>query len=229
MRLLISSGIPMPDLINGRAGRLLAILVLAPLFFTACAQTRVVDSWTAEQPIENKPEKVAVIAVLPEALMREAAEVDVARILADRGTPALPSSRLPGFGGGIRGEIDVEVATGILRDNEVDGIVVLFYSGGGASEGYVRSDYWVEFVGTGVPYVWGRPYFTGFTDVYTVRQGPGWADVQRTAYVESSYYDLDTEKPAWRIVTFTKDLEHTDAVRDIARQIASEMRRAGLN
>jgi hypothetical protein len=229
MRLFTFSGILMPDMTCGRVGRLLTLLVLAPLFFTACAQTRVVDSWQPEQPIENRPDKVAVIAVLPDALMREAFEVDVAKILADRGSPAVPSSRLPGFGGGIRGEIDVEVATGILRDADVDGIVVMFYSGGGPSEGYVRADYWAEFVGTGVPYVWGRPYFTGFTDVYTIRQGPGWADVQSTAYIESSYYDLDTEKPAWRIVTFTKDLEHADDASDIARQIASEMRKAGLN
>lgn len=212
-----------------RAARLALVLIVAPLFFAACSQTQVVDNWQSAEPVSRKPEKVAVIAVLPDALMREAFEIDVAKILADKGSPAVASSRLPGFGGGIRGEIDVEVATGILRDNDVDGIVVMFYSGGGESEGYVRSDYWAQFVGTGVPYVWGRPYFTGFTNVYTIRQGPGWADVRRTAYVESSYYDLLSEQPAWRIVTFTKDLEHADAASDIAKQIASEMRKAKLN
>jgi hypothetical protein len=208
--------------------RVLTLLFLT-LLLGACAQTRVVDSWQAEQPITTRPNKVAVIAVLPDALMRKAFEIDIARILANRGTPAVPSSNIPGFGGGIRGEIDTEVATGILRRADVDGVVVIFYSGGGSSEGYVRSDYWLEFIGTGVPYYWGRPYFTNFSNVYTVRQGPGWADVRGTAYVESSYYDLATELPAWRIVTFTKDTEHTDAARDIANHIASEMRRAGLN
>jgi hypothetical protein len=210
-------------------GRTLALLLLAPVFFLGCAQTSVVDSWKTDQPVKNQPDKVAVIAVLPDALMRKAFEIDVAKILSDRGSPAIPSSDIPGFSGGIRGEIDVEVATGILRRADVDGIVVMFYSGGGNSGEYVRSDYWVEYLGSGVPYYWGRPYFTGFTDVYTIRQGPGYADYKRTAYVESSYYDLETEAPLWRIVTFTKDLEHTDAARDIARSIASEMRKAGLN
>lgn len=213
---------------HSMTARVLTLLLLT-LLLGACAQTRVVDSWQSEQPVTHKPTKVAVIAVLPDALMRKAFEIDIARILSNRGTPAVASSEIPGFSGGIRGEIDTEVATGILRRADVDGVVVMFYSGGGASEGYVRSDYWLEFVGTGMPYYWGRPYFTTFTSVYTVRQGPGWADVRRTAYVESSYYDLATEQPAWRIVTFTKDLEHTDAARDIANQIASEMRRAGLN
>jgi hypothetical protein len=212
---------------NRANGRLL-FLMAAALMLSACAQTRVVDSWRTDQPVTNKPDKVAVIAVLPEALMRESVEVDVAAIMADKGSPAVPSSRIPGMAGGIRGEIDVEVATGLLRQANVDGVVVMFYSGGGQSEGYVRSDYWLEYLGSGMTYSWGRPYFTGFTDVYTVRQGPGYADFRSTAYVESSYYDMETEIPVWRIVTFTKDLEHTDAARDIANKMASEMRSSGL-
>jgi hypothetical protein len=210
------------------SGGMLVLMLAAMLLLSACAQTQVVDSWKTDQPVTNKPDKVAVIAVLPEALMRESVEVDVARIMADKGTPAVPSSRIPGMSGGIRGEIDTEAATGLLRQADVDGVVVMFYSGGGPSEGYVRSDYWLEYLGSGMTYSWGRPYFTGFTDVYTVRQGPGWADVRTTAYVESSYYDMKTEMPVWRIVTFTKDMEHTDAARDIANKMSSEMRSAGL-
>jgi hypothetical protein len=212
-----------------RIGRFILFVLAAPLLLSACAQTKVVDSWKTDKPVTNQPDKVAVIAVLPEALMRKAVEIDVAKILADKGTPAVVSSNLPGMSGGIRGEIDPEVATGLLRQADVDGIVVMFYSGGGASEGYVRSDYWAQYLGSGMGYSWGRPYFTGMTSVYTIRQGPGWADFKTTAYVESSYYDLETEEPVWRIVTFTKDVEHTDGARDIAQKIASEMRSADLN
>jgi hypothetical protein len=211
-----------------RASGRLILLLASVVLLAACAQTSVVDSWRTDEPVTNKPDKVAVIAVLPEALMRESVEIDVARIMADKGTPAVPSSRLPGMSGGIRGEIDTEAATGLLRRADVDGVVVMFYSGGGTSEGYVRSDYWLQYLGSGVTYNWGRPYFTGFTDVYAVRQGPGWADFRTTAYVESSYYDMETEMPVWRIVTFTKDTEHTDAARDIANKMSSEMRSAGL-
>lgn len=218
----------MPHPISGRTCGLI-LLLLAALLMTGCAQTKVVDSWQTQQDVNNKPDKVAVIAVLPDVLTRKAVEIDVARILANKGSPAVPSSNIQGFAGGIRGEIDTEVATGILRKGDVDGVVVMFYSGGGAEGEYIRSDYWLEHIGTGIPYSWGRPYFTGFTEVYTVRQGPGWADSRSTAYVESSYYDMESEEPIWRIVTFTKDLEHTDAARDIANHIASEMRKSGLN
>lgn len=205
------------------------LALMALVLLSGCTQTKLVDSWRTDEAVTNKPDKVAVIAVLPEALLREAFEVDVAKILADKGTPAVPSSRIPGMSGGIRGEIDVEVATGLLRQADVDGVIVMFYSGGGNTEGYQRSDYWVQYLGSGMGYSWGRPYFTGFTDVYTVRKGPGWSDFRTYAFVESSYYDMETEIPVWRIVTETKDTEHSDAAREIGKKIASEMRSAGLN
>jgi len=209
-----------------QSGRSILTALVLTLLLSACAQTSVVDSWKTDQPVTNKPTKVAVIAVLPEALMRKAVEIDIAKVLLDKGTPAVPASNLPGMSGGIRGEIDSEVAAEILRSAGVDGVVVLFYSGGANSEGYVRSDYWAQHVGSGMGYSWGRPYFT---NVYTVRQGPGWADYRMSALVESTFYDLETDQPVWRIVTETKDTEHADTADDIARQIASEMRSAGLN
>jgi hypothetical protein len=211
-----------------RIGRFILLALAAPLVLSACAQTSVVDSWKSDKRVSHKPEKVAVVVVLPDALTRKAVEIDVVKILVKKGTPAVVSSELPGFSGGIRGEIDSEVATGLLRQADVDGVIVMFYSGGGESEGYVRSDYWLQYLGTGRSYSWGRPYFTGTTSVYTVRQGPGWADFKTTAYVESSYYDVESEEPVWRIVTFTKDVEHTDTARDIAKEIASKMRSSGL-
>ena len=205
------------------------LALAAAALLGGCAQTQIVDSWQIEQKIDHKPEKVAVIAVLPESLLREAVEVDVAKILADKGTPAVPASRLPGMSGGIRGEIDPEVATGLLRKAGVDGIVVMFYAGSESTGEYERSNYWAEYVGTGVGYAgysWATPYFV---DVYTVRQGADIISTAQTIFVESSYFDLETELPVWRIVTKTKDIEHTDAATDIAGKIASEMRSAGLN
>ena len=211
-----------------RTGRIILLSLTVSVLFTACAQTKIVDNWKSDKPVTHKPDKVAVVAVLPEALMRKAVEIDVAKILVSKNINAVPSSNLKGMGGGIRGEIDPEVATGLLRQADVDGVVVMFYSGGGESEGYVRSDYWLEYLGTGSAYSWGRPYFTGMTSVYTVVQGPGYTDFKTTAYVESSYYDLETEEPVWRFVTFTQDVEHTDAARDIAEMVAKEMRSTGL-
>lgn len=214
---------------RARRARHFALALLAAALLSGCTQTRLVDSWQIEEKIDRKPEKVAVIAVLPEALLRESVEVDVAKILANKGTPAVPSSRIPGMGGGIRGEIDAEVATGLLRQADVDGVIVMFYAGGERGGEYQRSNYWAEYLGTGVGYAgysWVTPYFV---DVHTIRQGADIISTAQAIFVESSYFDMDTKLPVWRIVTKTKDIEHTDAAKDIAGKIASEMRSAGLN
>lgn len=211
---------------NPLAVRKALFLLPALLLLGACAQTRVVDNWQTDAKVDHKPEKVAVIAVLPESLLRKAVEIDVAKILSDKGTPAVPGSNIPGMSGGIRGEIDTQVATEMLTSAGVDGVIVMFYAGSGGTQEYERSDYWAEYVGSGVGYNWANPYFV---DVYTVHKGAGWADSQNSALVESSYFDLETKKPVWRIVTRTKDTEHADGASDIAKQIASEMRSAGLN
>jgi hypothetical protein len=210
-------------------GRSILAVAIITLLLAGCAQTSVVDNWKTDKPVNNKPDKVAVIVVLPDGLIRKAVEIDIAKVLREKGTPAVPATNIAGMSGGIRGEIDPDVAVELLKSEDVDGIVVLFYSGGGKSEGYVRSDYWLEHIGSGMAYNWGRPYFTGYTEVYTVRQGPGWADYKTSAYVESTYYDIETEEPVWRIVTETKDTEYADTAVDIAKKIASQMKSAGLN
>jgi len=211
-----------------RTARLFVFILVFPLLFSACSQVKVVDRWKAEDPVTHKPQKVAVMAVLPDALMRESVEIDAVKILKKKGTPAVVSSDIPGMSGGIRGEIDVEVATGLLKQADVDGIIVMFYAGGGEKK-YERSDYWLEYLGTGTAYNWGYPYFTGFTEVYAIQQGPGYTQFKTTAYVETSYYDIATEQPVWRFVTYTKDVEHSDTVKSVSETAAREMHSAGLD
>ncbi len=53
------------------AGRLFIPAAIMVLLLSACAQTSVVDEWRTEKPVDNKPGKVAVIAVLPDGLAGE--------------------------------------------------------------------------------------------------------------------------------------------------------------
>ncbi|HKJ16834.1 MAG TPA: hypothetical protein VJ984_05770 [Xanthomonadales bacterium] len=202
------------------------ILIGLALVLSACAPTKLVNSWQTDEPVTRKPEKVAVVAVLPDALMRQAVEVDIAKILKKKGTPAVASSTLPGMSGGIRGRIDTEKATEILTNDGVDAVVVMFYTGGGRANEYIRDDYYAEYVGTGMGYGWAAPYSV---DVYTVRRGEDIDDFTITAYVESSYHDLVNQQAVWRIITETKDIEHTDTAEAVAKKIAHEMSSAGLN
>lgn len=205
--------------------RVVACLAML-LLLSACVPTKLVNSWKTSEPVTHKPEKVAVIAVLPDALMRQAVEVDIAEILRKKGTKAVASSKLPGMAGGIRGHIDTDKATQTLLADGVDGVVVIFYTGGGRSEDYVRDDYYARYVGTGVGYGWGAPYTVS---VYSIHRGEDIHDFTLITYVESSYHDLETQQAVWRIITETKDVEHTDTAAAVAGKIAHQMSSAGLN
>lgn len=218
------------NLFNSKNSLLAALLLASTMALTpvAEAKTKVVDSWENEEAADSNPQKIAVIAVLPDALVRKAVEIDVAKKLSNSKRNVVPASNLPGLSGGIRGQINTEKAVKTLLADGVDGVIVMFYTGGGTSDSYVRSDYWLRYEGTAVGYSgynWGTPYFT---DVYSVQKGPGYADFAQSALVESSYYDLKAKVPVWRIVTETKDVEHSDAAIAIAKKINSAMKKAGL-
>ena len=203
--------------------------LLAVLFVSTCeARTKVIDKWENKEHPETHPQKIALIAVLPDGLIREAVELAVVEQLQRKGREIIPGSKLSGMYGGIRGKINTEKATEALIKEGMDGVIVMFYSGGGVGSEYQRSPYWLQYEGTAVGwggYAWGTPYFT---NVYTVQKGEGYSDFQRDAIVESSYYDLTTKQPLWRIVTETKDTEHSDTAKQIGKKIDSQMKSSDL-
>ncbi len=203
----------------------LAALLLAS---TGEARTKQLDKWVNKDAPKSNPAKIAVIAVLPDGLIREAVEIAIVEVLQKKGKEVVVGSKIPGMFGGIRGKINSDKAAKALIEAGMDGVIVLFYTGGGVSGEYQRSDYWLQYEGTAVGwggYAFGSPYFT---NVYTVQQGPGYSDYQRSAIVESSYYDLKTRQPVWRIVTETHDTEHSDTAKQIAKKIKSQMGSTGF-
>jgi hypothetical protein len=226
-------------LANSRSGRrtpgsrknfkiILFVLTALLLASTCEARTKQLDKWVNKDAPKDDPAKIAVIAVLPDGLIREAVEIAIVEVLQKKGKEVVAGSKIPGMFGGIRGKINSEKAAKALVDAGMDGVIVLFYTGGGVSGEYQRSDYWLQYEGSAVGwggYAFGTPYFT---NVYTVQQGPGYSDYQRSAIVESSYYDLKSRQPVWRIVTETHDTEHSDAAKQIAKKIKSMMGSTGF-
>lgn len=205
--------------------RAVTVLIVGMVLVGCSAGTRIIDTWQVDQPAGDKPEKVAVIVVLPDGLMRQAIEIDMAEVLQKKGINAVAGSNLPGISGGIRGEIDTEKAAETLKADGADGVIVSFYMGGGREDQYVQDQYYAEYEGTGYGYGWARPYAV---DVYSVHRAEDIEDFTITTYVETSYHDLETEQTVWRMITRTKDIEHTDAARNIAEKVAHEMAMTGL-
>lgn len=198
-------------------------LVTVLLLLSACQSTKVISEWDAGRDNIDKRERIAVVAMMPESLQRLTVEQEIVRVMRDAGRNALVSSDIPG----LSGRLTRETAEPALKAASVDAIVVVFMTSGGKGERLERADYYAVLVGSGFyggGYGWFAP---GFTNVYTVREGSGFYAQQNFLYVETTYFDIVEDRAKWSMITRSKDLDHNDTAKDVARRITSKMRSTG--
>lgn len=203
--------------------RLLA-LAISVLLLSACNKsTKVISEWDAGRDNIQNRERIAVIAMMPESLQRLTVEQEIVSVLRRSGRNALVSSDIPG----LTGQLSRDIAEPALKAASVDAIIVVFITSGGKGERLERADYYAVHVGSGF-YGGGFGYFTPtFTNVYTVVEGAGFYDQQNFVYVETSYFDIVEDRAKWSMITRSKDLDHNDTAKAIAKKIASKMKSTG--
>ena len=69
-------------------------------------------------------------------------------------------------------------------------------------------------MGSGAGYGW---YYPHYYDVYTVREGPGYAEKTTELRLETTYVDVSRIERVWSIVTESKDLEYQDVAGKVSR------------
>ena len=201
--------------------RIAALAVL--LLLSACKTTTVISEWDAGRDNIDKRERIAVVAMMPESLQRLTVEQEIVRVMRGSGRNALVSSDIPG----LSGRLTRETAEPALKAASVDAIIVVFMTGGGKGERLERADYYAVQVGSGFyggGYGWFQP---GFTNVYTIREGAGFYDQENYLYVETSYFDIVDDRVKWSMITRSKDLDHNDTAKDVAKKITSKMKSTG--
>ena len=196
---------------------LISVLLLS---LGGCNTTSVIRDFHLETDPPAKPDKIAVVVMIPDELQRLSTERVLVEDINSSGGNARASSQIRG----MRGRLTRDKAEQALREWGADSVVVVFLRGGMKGEALERSDYYLVNVGTGVSYNWFAPQFV---DVYTVVEGPGFYDQERTLYVESTYYDLRSEEARWTIVTESKALEYRDTAKSISGKIVRKMKRDG--
>jgi hypothetical protein len=200
---------------------LAAVAVL--LLLSACQTTKIVSEWDAGRDEINNRERIAVVAMMPESLQRLTVEQEIVRVMRGSGRNALVSSDIPG----MSGRLTRETAEPALRAASVDAIIVVFLTGGGKGERLERADYYAVLVGSGFyggGYGWFAPTYS---NVYTVVEGAGFYDQQNFVYAETTYFDIVDDRAKWSMITRSKDLDHNDTAKDVAKKIVSKMKSTG--
>ena len=203
--------------------RTIAVITIVLLMSGCSKNIKVVSEWDAGRDNINKRERIAVVAMMPEALQRLAVEQEIVRVLRKAGRNALVSSDIPG----MSGRLTRETAEPALKAASVDAIVVIFLTGGGKGERLERADYYAVQVDSGFyggGYGWFSPVYT---EVYTIREGAGFYDQQKYLYAETTYFDIVDDRAKWSMITRSENLQYNDTAKTVAGRIVSKMRSTG--
>ena len=199
-------------------------VVVAILLLSGCNKsTKVISEWDAGRDNTSNRDRIAVVAMMPEALQRLSVEQEIVDVLRKSGRNALVSSDIPG----LSGRLTRENAEPALRAASVEALVVIFMTSGGKGERLERADYYAVQVGSGFyggGYGWFSPVYT---NVYTVREGAGFYDQENFVYVETTYFDIVEDRSKWSMITRSKNLEYNDTANSIAKKIVSKMKSTG--
>jgi len=203
--------------------RSLALIATVLLLSGCIKSTKVVSEWAADKSDIDKRQRIAVIAMMPEALQRLTVEQEVVSVLRKSGRNALVSSDIPG----MAGRLTRERAEPALKAASVDAIIVIFITSGGKGEKLEQPDYYTATVDTGFygrGYGWFSPTYT---NVYTVRKGAGFYNQENYVYVESTYFDIIDDRAKWSMITRSKDIGRQDAANGVAKKIVAIMKSSG--
>lgn len=207
-----------------RIGLRSLVLIAIVLLLSGCIKsTKVVSEWEADKSEIDKRERIAVIAMMPEALQRLTVEQEIVRVMRKSGRNALVSSDIPG----LAGRLSRERAEPALKAASVGAIIVVFITSGGKGERLERADYYAVHVGSGF-YGYGYGWFAPtYTNVYTVVEGAGYYAQENYVYVETTYFDIIDDRAKWSMITRSKDIERQDAANGVAKKIVSKMKSSG--
>ena len=203
--------------------RSLAVMAVILLLSACNKSTKVISEWDAGRDNINKRERVAVVAMMPEALQRLTVEQEIVSNLRKSGRNALVSSDIPG----MAGRLTRERAEPALKAASVDAIIVVFVTSGGKGERLERADYYAVHVGSGFygsGYGWMTPTYT---NVYTVAEGSGFYAQENYVYVETTYFDIIDDHAKWSMITRSKDIEQQDAAKGVSKKIVAKMKSTG--
>ena len=194
--------------------------LLLLVFLAACSGTKVIHQWQNPEGEGVEAAKLAVVAMAPEEGMRRAVE----KVLVDRinsaGGNAFSSYSLKG----MRSKLTRESAELALKEAGADAVVVVFITGATKGEKLQRADYYLQYEGNYTYTDWMSPQFV---DVYSIQEGAGFYEQERSLNLETSYYQLPSANQRWTILTESSALEYRSVVEALSGKITAEMKKDG--
>jgi len=193
--------------------------VLLAVMMTSCSSARLTSSWTNETYTSQKYNKILVFAIASQTSNRAAVEGAVTQDLNERGIHAVSALSLfpqtQNASGGQQGMLSREELAQKLKDNNVDGLLVLSlldrreeqvyveghtttHSTTTPQQGFVEPVYDYHYNGYNDRYdPYYNDYYVYYETVQTTVTTPGYYENQTTLYLESNFYRVSDASLVW--------------------------------
>jgi hypothetical protein len=199
-------------------------LVLA-ILLCSCASTSMEKTWKSPNYPGGPVQKVAVLAVSDQGMVRTGLENRLARSIRQQGQAALTTIALLSL---PKIKADKAAAAARLRQEGADSILIVRLVD--------RETYDREVRATPAAFV---PVTTGFEtygwygyyDVAFTEMGVTYSSVNDYLVLDSSLFDLNTGKRLWSVLTQTvvkEDADRLVVADDLAQKVAARLRKDGM-
>lgn len=195
------------------------------LMLGGCAATAVKETWKSPAYQGGPVQKIAVLAVDDREQYRSAVECHFNAQLNDQGQKAFVTYDLLSL---PEIKADKEAAAASLRKSGADTLLLVRLQSQANHDSEVRATpaYFAPTISGYGNADWFGFYSVAFTDMGTV-----WGNSTREVYLETSLFDLKTEKRLWSSNSRTLLKEETDRVAELAKlvgKLLAGMRKDGL-
>lgn len=200
-------------------------LVALTLGLCGCAATKLKQTWKAPDYAGGPAQKIAVLAVDDRGQYRHSVESHFGHQLQQRGQSVFLTYDfldLPAI------KADKDAAAKTLRERGADTVLIvrLVSSTYAATQTEATPSRFVSTI-DGYDYNnWYGCYSVAFTDMGTV-----WNDTQTKVRLETSLFDLKTERRIWTGITQTMVREQTDRIEELSKvvsKVIAAMHRDGM-
>ena len=202
-----------------RRGWIFSVVAACVLTVAGCGSTQIQSSWKDAGYSAAPLQRVLVVGIADEAAVRKIFEDTFTEQLRAMGVSAEPSyRRMPEVKQG-----DAAAIKAAAHDIGMDKVLVTHLVG------VEKKEFYNPPVTTPMPYSPSSTYGQYYSTVYDYVHEPGYYSTHEFVKLETSLYEMETEKLIWRAATETVDPEDArKAAQDLCRVLLRDMKAKGL-
>lgn len=201
------------------------LVLLATLVYACSPSQKVTSYWVNKEAIPKEPFKtIYIIAITQNENMKPAVENELADVLVSRGHKvALNSQIYPPSFSAVK-QLTKEQLVETIAKTGSEAVLTLAVLDTKTETSYNQGSSYAP-----MSYGYNRSYYGYYNYYYPVVYSPGYYTTNKTFYIETNFYDVETDQLLWSIQSQAYNPDNFDRMfKEYTRTILMKLREEGL-